>query len=125
MPKAVANTTAHVTKDLKSVSGGYVTLRQMNYGQIVARREMMKMSITAAKGSKDFTGEMAMASAEITRFEFQQCIVEHNLEDEDGRNLNLGSPVDFGKLDPRVGQEIEKLISDMNKFEDMEDDLGD
>jgi hypothetical protein len=123
MPVAVANLQETVRKDLKTCPGGYVVLRPMNYGQVIARREMLKMSVSSAKGSKDFKGEMAMASKEITRFEFGHCVVEHNLEKEEGVPLNLSAAGDFDLLDPRVGQEIEKYIGEMNNFED-EDDEG-
>lgn len=119
MPKAVANVVDTERHELKSLEGGFVELRRMTYGQSVQRRAMLKLSLTG-KG-KSFAGEMAMASEEITRFEFTHCIVDHNLEREDGTKLNLASPVDFASLDPRVGQEIEELISNMN---DMEDDEG-
>ena len=104
--------------ELKSCPEAWVELRRMSYGQIVERRSMLKMSVASSKGSKDFKGEMAMANREITMFEFKNCIVAHNLTDSNERELNLGSPIDFAALDPRIGQEIEKLIGDMNNFED-------
>lgn len=122
MPNASADTNKTTRKDLKTLPEGYVVLRTMNYGQIIQRREMLKLSVSSAKGSKDFKGEMAMASRDITMFEFAHCIVEHNLEDDDGRKFNLSSPVDFSKLNPRVGQEIEKYISEMNNFEEDDDE---
>lgn len=118
MPKAVANVVETERHDLKSLEGAFVELKRMTYGQSVQRRAMMKLSLTG-KG-KSFAGEMAMASEEITRFEFAHCIVDHNLENEDGSKLDLSRPVDFAALDPRVGQEIEALISEMNDIEDEE-----
>jgi hypothetical protein len=122
MPAAVAIQTETIRHDLKSLDGGFVELRRMTYGQIVQRRALTKLSVLSGKGvSKNVTGEMAMASKEVTQFEFDHCIVAHNLEDVDGRPLVLSGP-DFDKLDPRVGTEIERYISDMNNFD--EDDLG-
>jgi hypothetical protein len=119
MPKATSNVLETERFELKSAPpDGFVELRRMTYGQVVARRAMMKLSVESSKGSKDFKGEMAMASKDITMFEFKSTIVGHNLEGEEGRLLLLGSPVDFDSLDPRVGQEIEKRISEMNDFED-------
>lgn len=119
MPVATSNTEEHQHFDLKSAPpDGYVKLRRMTYGQTVQRRALVKMSVSAAKGRKDFQGEMAMANEEITRFEFSHCIVEHNLTKPDGTLLNLSSPVDFGSLDPRIGQEIEKRVGEMNNFEE-------
>lgn len=118
MPKAVVNLEDTERIELKSLEGAYVVLRRMSFGQITERRALMKLSIASTKGSKDVKGEMAMANAEITRFEFRNCVVEHNLEkDDEGTLLNLASPVEFASLDPRVGQEIESLIEKRNNFE--------
>jgi len=125
MPRATVNTQNTQHHDLKSLEGGYVVLRSLTYGQIVQRRAMLTLSVEGSgKANKDFRGEMAMANEQITRFEFAHAIVEHNLEDESGRTLDLSRPVDFDALDPRVGQEIEELISDMNNFDDEEDPQG-
>jgi hypothetical protein len=118
MPVATTNITDTEHVELKSLPGGFVNLRRMAFGQIVARREMLKMSVDQQRGSKDFHGELALANAQITRFEFAHCVVDHNLEAPDGRKLNLGNPVDFDSLDPRVGQEIEAAISERNNFDD-------
>jgi hypothetical protein len=118
MPVAISNPTDTERVDLKTLEGGWVELRRMTFGQITERRALMKLSIASTKGSKDVKGEMAMANAEITRFEFRNCVVDHNLERTEGIKLNLASPVDFASLDPRVGQEIERLIEVRNNFED-------
>lgn len=122
MPIATANLVATEHKKLKTLDGGEVELRRMTWGQMVDRRAMMKMSVTTdQKDRKSLQGELAMANREITRFEFTHCIVSHNLEAEtpDGtRPLDFNNPNDFNSLDPRVGAEIEKYISDMNNFED-------
>lgn len=121
MPRATINNSLTEHKELKSLPGGWVELRRLTYGQMVQRRAMMKLSVAAGGKNKDFKGEMAMASEEITRFEFSHAIVDHNLEDESGRKLNLGAPVDFASLDPRVGTEIETLVTEMNQFDDESD----
>ena len=123
MPTAVTTPGEVVHKELKSLPEGFVDLQRMTYGQVVQRRALSKLSVMQNKGSnKSITGEMAMASSEISLFEFSHCIVDHNLEDLDGRKLNLGTKGDFDKLDPRVGQEIEDLIAEMNSFD--EEDQG-
>lgn len=124
MPKAIAEVEDTSRRELKSLPGGFVVLRRMTYGQFVQRRAMMKLSVATTGRNKDFRGEMAMASEEIARFEFSHCIVDHNLEDEHGQKLNFSSLVDFNRLDPRVGQEIEGFISEMNNFEEDDEELG-
>jgi hypothetical protein len=122
MPIATADTATTERKELKSLDGAFVELRRMTYGQIVDRRAMMKLSVTGnPKDKGSLQGEMAMANREIARFEFKHCIVTHNLEKQVGDQtqlLNFQNDADFVALDPRVGQEIEKYISDMNNFED-------
>lgn len=123
MPKATADIEEIIHKDLKTLTGGFVKFRRMTYGQIVQRRAMSKMQMTTTKGQRSFAGELAMSNKDITLFEFQHCIVEHNLEDATGRPLNFHSEKDFDSLDPRIGQEIESVIQDMNEFDINEEDV--
>lgn len=117
MPKATASIDT-IRHDLKSLPGAFVVLRRMTYGQTLARKDMVRLSLDMGKG-KDLTGVMAMANATVSLMEFKWCIVEHNLEkDDDGNLLNLSNKTDFDMLDPKVGQEIDKLINEMNNFED-------
>jgi len=122
MPAAVANTEDTVRHDLKSCEGGYVVLRCMTFGQSVERRALTKLSLDlGGKGKKkdDPKGELALASREITGYEFRHCIVDHNLCHADGETrLNFNNPNDVNALDPRIGQEIEGYINDMNRLED-------
>ena len=122
MPDATFNPAETERKDLKSLPGAYVELRRMTYGQTLERRALMKLSISTRKGQKDLTGEMAMANRRIQEYEFKHCIVEHNLTDSEEKLLDLKNPVVLQKLHPRVGQEIEGYISDMNNFEDDDED---
>jgi hypothetical protein len=108
--------------ELKSLPSGYVVLRRMTYGQSLERRTLMKLTFNTRKGQKNLEGELAMANRRVQMYEFSHCIVEHNLTDDMERQLNLSDPVVLDRLDPRVGQEIESLISDMNSFEDDEDE---
>lgn len=122
MPIATANVVDTERKELKSLAGAFVVLRRMTYGQIVDRRALMKLSVSGNQKDKNsIQGEMAMANRQITAFEYRHCVVDHNLEKEvNGATvkLNLGDAEDMNLLDPRVGQEIEQYINDMNNFED-------
>lgn len=121
MPKATASTSTE-RFELKSCPGGFVELRQMSYGEYMTRRQMLSnMSFKAGKNKDDFQAQMQVVNEEVTKFEFKTCIVDHNLEDDNGKKLNLGSPSGFNQLDPRIGQEIGDLIVKMNEF-DAEDD---
>ena len=120
MPRATVDLETTEHKDLKTLPDGFVVLRRMSFGQILERRMFTKLEVESGGKGKDLRGELAMANRRVTEFEFKACIVEHNLEDVDGRALNLSTLPDFNKLDPRVGQEIEALITDMNNFEEDE-----
>lgn len=123
MPRATVNIEDTTSVQLKSLSGGEVVLRRMSYGQIMQRRAMMKLSLTQTAGRKSsLSGEMALASKEIALFELRCCIVDHNLTDENEKPLDLSNPRDVDRLNPKVGQELDQLISDMNNFEDEDED---
>lgn len=122
MPVAVRSDDTETFK-LKTLPGAFVTLRRMSYGQILQRRSLMKLTFTSQGKGKSAEGEIAMANKKVNLFEYQTCIVEHNLERVEGQLLNLGNAVDVEMLDPKVGQEIEKYIEKLNNFED--EDAGD
>ena len=120
MPFAgVSTATEHF--DLKTVEGGFVELRRMTYGEKLTRQDMVKLSLEMGKG-KDIKGEMAMANKMVTHSDFMNCIIEHNLEkDKNGTPFNFRDYNDFIRLDPRVGEEIDKLINSMNNFEESDE----
>lgn len=116
MPKATFSSESK-RFELKSLPDGYVVIKRMSYGQSLQRREMGKITLALSKG-RDTTGEMALANKEASYLEFSWCIEEHNLEDENGQLLNLSNRNDIDRLDPRIGQEIDSYINEMNNFED-------
>ncbi len=118
MPMATVDVESTQRFDLKTCPEGFVVLRRMSYGQILQRRMFTKLEIGGdSKNRGDFRGELAMANAKITEFEYAKCVVDHNLEDASGRKLDLTKVSDFNMLDPRIGQEIESYITEMNNFE--------
>src|SRR3954471_11554641 len=77
MPVAVATTeTEH--HELKSLPGGFVLVRKLTYGEVLQRRSMMKMQIEG-QGTKDARAEIEMLNRNATVFDFQRCVVDHNL----------------------------------------------
>lgn len=110
-----------VRHELTSVKGGWVELRPMTYGQFLQRRDMaMKMGVSGQAVQRGMPDKLdvELIQAAVIQFEFKVCIVNHNLEDDNGRKLLLGEPADFQKLDPRIGQEISDLIDEMTQWED-------
>jgi len=128
MPRATVDLAQVIRKELKSVPGGYVDLRKLSYGQTLQRQSLVTMRMirdAETKASDMVKSEINMANLEVTQFDFQHCIVDHNLEDENQRKLNLSSPHHLQALDPRVGQEIDKYIQELNNFDDeSEEELG-
>lgn len=107
-----------VRKDLTSVEEGWVELRPMTYAQFLQRRDMaMKMGVQGSKGGTIDSVSVDILQETVIQFEFKIAIADHNLEDESGRKLALGTPEDFRRLDPRIGQEISDLIDEMTQWE--------
>jgi hypothetical protein len=127
MPRATANVDTTEKVELKTCPGGYIELRRMTYGQKLQRQSMamvMKLSDDPKTRNRGMQGEMQMVNAKVTVFEFAHCIVDHNLEDDAGRKLNLTTLQDINALDPRIGEEINSEISRMNNFDESEEDVG-
>ncbi len=121
MPRATNNNSETFVHNLKTCEGGFVEARRLSYGEKLKRRAMVSgMKIQAEKGKKDFQGEMNLINEVATLFDFQNCIIEHNLEDETGRKLNLGNAADVRQLDPRIGEEIDEFLGELNNYEDDE-----
>lgn len=121
-----------VHHDLKTAPGAWVELRRLPYDEILKRREMgTKMSMNAVerrkrKGQKVDRSEENKVGIEVMQvvtreYEFSNCIVDHNLEVQ-------GTPVDFSQprlafkvVDPRILQEIELLLQELNMETDEEE----
>lgn len=112
-----------VHKDLKSCPpDGYVKIKRMTFGEKQQRRSFnSKMTMKAQKGSKDVNTEVEMFNTQAELFDFKVAIVDHNLQDVDGRPLNFTNPEDVKKLDGRIAEEIGKYIDEINNFEDEEE----
>lgn len=124
MPKAIATQEEH-TLELETCPGGYVKARRLTYGEKMVRRSMTSgMKIEAGKGKKDFAGEMQLITEQSTVYDFVHCITDHNLYKDDGETIkfDLTKINDIRELDPRIGEEIDSWLSELNNFE--EDDEG-
>jgi hypothetical protein len=129
MPRATVMTDT-VKHELKTCPGAWVLLRPLSYGKKLARQEQAtRMTLKAQQGprrrgqSPDADTEISLLSRAAALLDFRECVVDHNLEDADGRKLDFRNLADFDNLDPRIGEEIGKLLDELNNFED-EDDQG-
>jgi hypothetical protein len=115
MPKATISSTP-VRKDLKTLEGGFVSLRQLSYGEWLKRQDIaLAMAISDGENGKA-EGVMKSAQGEVAKFEFANVIVDHNLEGDGDTKLDFKAN-GLQQLDPRVGAEIAKLIAEMHEFD--------
>jgi len=118
MPKATASKVGK-RFDLKELPEGYVVLRKLNYGEMLARRNL-GMGVTAPfkRDSDSIDLQLDLSQEEVRVYEFTNMIIDHNLEDEEGRKLNMMDRNDINKLDPKVALEIEGYITGLNLPDD-------
>ena len=88
MPKAVVSIDDRIRKELKTCPGGYVVLKRLSYGQYLKRQEQA-MQMRFAGNAQNASGDIEMAQRRVAQYEFQHCIVEHNLENESGQLLDF------------------------------------
>lgn len=125
MPRATVVTTPErfPLETLPKAEGsdeGFVMLRRLSYGEKLQKdQEAMKMrfdmSTAGQEGGMD--AEIAMINEYATLNELSKCVIDHNLEDETGRKLDFTKLADVRSLDPRVGDEIQYLLAQLNDFE--------
>lgn len=107
--------------ELKTLPEGFVIVRQMTYGERLQRQSLSsKMKVSADKKS-EYAGEFEMAVEKLGLWDFQNLVVDHNLEDQHGNKLNFKNVADIKRLSSRIGEEIGKYIDDLNSFEDIEE----
>lgn len=124
MPKATTSGQETERYELKTLPEGFVVLRRLTYGEWLKRRQMTSdMRVRGGSKKDDFEGVLQLMNEKATLFEFKNCIVDHNLEDEEGNLLDFKNPMTFQQLDPRVGDEIGRYISEMNQFESDDEDF--
>lgn len=123
MPRATVDQTETSRHDLQSLPEGYVVLRKLSYGQMLQRQEMAAEMAMKGDGrggrSNKAEATIKMMQTLVTEYEFKNCIVEHNLEDENGQNLNFQQPGSIVRLDPRIGDEVSQLIDKLNQFNEV------
>ena len=119
MPRATVDASSTTKFDLKSLPEAYVIMRKQTYGERQRRADIVtRVTMQAAdtRGTPDIM-HMDMRNLDVTLFDYRTSIIEHNLEDTQGRTLDFKRTEDLENLDPQVGDEIEGLIRDMNRFD--------
>jgi len=119
MPVATVNVDISQKKcELKTLPEGFVVLRQLTYGEQIKKQQMAAKMTFEGQGKGFGGGEFEFFQRKVTEFEFATCIIEHNLEDADGKTLSFTDPRSLDVLDPRIGSEISHYISEMNDFQE-------
>lgn len=120
MPDAtVSQETYH--RDLKSLKGAFVELRQLPYHDMLVRRDKgsiasMEQQERSKKKGEQITPRLMIETMQVWEREymFKNCIVNHNLEDKQGTPIDFTSPMALRILRPDIGLEIEQLIEELN-----------
>ncbi len=115
MPRATISTDSQ-RFELKSLPEGFVTIRRMSYGRWLERQEMaLQIQFNQSQGKgKGMQGDVKALQRITTEFEFKECIVDHNLTDDNDTPLDFRAVGILQKLDPRVGNEIESIIQELH-----------
>ena len=92
MPVATVNPDISQQRyELKTCEGGFVVLRQLSYGEQIKKQQMAAKMTFEGQGRGFSGGEFEFFQRKVTEFEFATCIVEHNLEDTEGKELSFAS----------------------------------
>jgi hypothetical protein len=128
MPRATIDTHESTKYELKTCEGAWVLIRRLPYGEFLHRQEMaiqLKFESDRQRNSNSRTNRtsssMTLINKKVTQFEFENCIVDHNLEDDVGEKLDFHDITTLDVLDPVIGNEIGGIINNLHQFED---DLG-
>jgi hypothetical protein len=118
--------------DLKSLPGAFVIIRRMNHGERMTRQSLLnKAKMSGKRGRKDFDLEIDVVNDRVTLWEWQNLIVDHNLEylensndPESVRKLDFKNPEHVRRVDGKVAEEVNQYLNDTNNFDDEDTDQG-
>jgi fumarylacetoacetate (FAA) hydrolase family protein len=122
MPKAVVSIEA-VHVPLTTLEGAWVKLKRLSFGQKMERQQMATDMMIEMEGKSrqapKMKAKMDMMTVKVTAFDFEKCIVDHNLflDDEEQAKMDLNNPAHIAQLDPKVGEEIQSEIDKLNNVE--------
>lgn len=98
---------------------GFVVLRKMNNGEMLHRRDIASNVQAQGENESDMKASIGVNMSGVRFYEFGKSILEHNLQDETGRLLNLQNKRDFDNLDGAIADEIDGYITKLNRGEDL------
>jgi hypothetical protein len=109
---------------------GFVTLRQLPYWDVLERRDqgsraVMEQSKRKPGQKADDDTKMVIETYQTWErfYTFKNCIVDHNITDSAGVQLDFNKEMTLRMLNPAVGVEIEKLIDKLNAEDEADEEL--
>lgn len=120
-----------IRRELKSLPpDGYVMLRQLPYWDVLERRDqgsraVMEQVQRKPGQSREDTQKMVIETLQTWErwYTFKNCIVDHNITDENGVLLDFNREMTLRMLNPKVGVEIEKYIDEINADDEEDEEL--
>lgn len=127
-----------LTKSLPATNGnegGFIMARPLPFGMKLERRDkslkmsMEQKSTPRGKNRRRTQEDVQKIDLETYNswafaFDAAYCITDHNLTDVNDVPLDFTNPMTLKILDPKIGQEIEEILAELNGDED-EDELAD
>lgn len=124
MPDATVSQETH-RHELKTLPEGFVVLKQLSYYEMLIRRDkgsiasMEQDNKTRRRGEPVPNAKMILETLQTweRKYTFSKCIVDHNLTDSNGVELDFGESrieLTLRTLNPVIALEIEKLIEELN-----------
>lgn len=133
MPDVTVDPNEYERYDLKTAPpDGFVMLRPLPFGKKLTRRDKatkLQMRVQGDGRGRGNQNDQSTISLDTlnewaTAYDFTYCVGDHNLTDKNGVKLDFNNPrsinMVLGMLNPKVGSEIERLISDLNEEEEEE-----
>ena len=118
MPRATVSMEP-TQEDLKTCPGGFIKARRMSYGELMTSQDLAYQVQMKANQDNPDDPEMGVTMSRIAVVEFQlkTCIIEHNLEGDNGEPLDFKRSRDVHLLDANVGQEIVSILDNMHNWQ--------
>lgn len=120
-----------IRRNLKSLPpDGFVLLRQLPYWDVLERRDqgsraVMESSKRKPGQTQEDTQKMVIETLQVweRHYTFKNCIVDHNITDENGVALDFNKANTLRMLNPKVGVEIERYIDEINSEDESDEEV--
>lgn len=110
---------------------GFIMARPLPYGMVLDRRDKgskmtMEQEIQRGRRKKSRNQnepemqkiELETLSSWMAKHDFAYCIQDHNLLAANGDKLDFSNAMAVNALDPKVGSEIDRILTELNELEE-------